>query len=286
MYLSLSTWLFEHLDVAEMVRHVRRCGYENVELSGSRAHARWNMAELQRVCADAGVTVTSVHCDHHSKPELEDDDAGYEAYHDEFYERIGGFTDVVVIEHIRFDAAVANRTHERLLYLADKCARLGFTLSTENMPDRNSAQWDILRRVLNGPVYLTLDGKHAAAAGVDPLAYFEFADRIVNVHALDHYAGAPLGDWLPVGSGAIDWAAILARLRDIGYAGRLTVELNERRLRDVLEAVTRVCSLADLPDGHLALLDDARLEDVFAIASRRRLEELLAELWPPAECSR
>ena len=278
MYLSLTTWLFEHLDVPDMVRHVRRCGYENIEVSGSRAYAEWDMGEVARACADAGITVRSVHCAHHSVKGLEDDDAAYAEFHEEFYDRIACFEDVVVIEHIPFDPAVASRTLERLLHLADKCAELGFTVSTENMARGGEAQWDILRRALSGPVYLTLDAKHAAAADIDPLEYFEFEDSIVNIHALDHYANAPLGDWIPVGAGTIDWPAILARLAEIGYDGPLTVELNEAALRDLLGVVSRTSALADRTDACSSLLEDARLEEMFAIASRRRLEELLAGL--------
>ncbi|MFQ5808407.1 MAG: sugar phosphate isomerase/epimerase family protein, partial [Armatimonadota bacterium] len=211
MYLSLTTWLFEHLTVPEMVRHVLRCGYENIEVSGSRAYAEWDMTEVAGACADAGITVRSVHCAHHAVKGLEDDEGGYAAFHEEFYDRIACFEEVVVVEHIPFDPALADRTEERLLRLADKCAALGFTCSTENLRDRSEAERDVLRRVLSGPVHLTLDAKHAAAAGIDPLDYFEFADRIVNIHALDHYANAPFGDWIAVGAGDIDWRAILVR---------------------------------------------------------------------------
>jgi sugar phosphate isomerase/epimerase len=209
---------------------------------------------------------------------LEEDDAAYADFHEEFYDRISCFENVVVIEHVRFDPAVASRTQERLLQLAGKCAQLGFTCSTENMRDRSQAQWDILREALSGPVQLTLDAKHAAATDIDPLAYFEFADSIVNIHALDYYAGAPFGDWIPVGAGDIDWRAILARLAEIGYEGPLTVELNERDIRGIVERLSATAILADWSDGCGELLADARLEEMCAIASRRKLEELLAEM--------
>ena len=275
MYLSLSTWLFEHLDVPDMVRRVRRCGYENVEISGARAYAEWDIAEVARACADAGVTVRSIHCVHHAVRGLEDDDRAYGEYHETFFDRIACLRNVIVIEHIRFDPAVVTRTQERLHRLAERYAEMGFTLSTENMGDRGQAQWDILRQVLTGPVHLTLDPKHAAVAEVDPLEYFEFADRIVNIHVLDHYARAALGDWIPVGTGEIDWPAIIARLRDIGYAGPLTVELNEPQSRRVLEVVSRAAAAAGVPDEYRRLLEDNGLEETFAVASRRTLERLL-----------
>jgi len=71
-------------------------------------------------------------------------------------------------------------------------------------------------------VGLCVDTGHFHAAGVDTVEVIRrFATRIFNVHLKDHLGAVSVG----IGRGEIDLAAIIAALREIGYRGGLTVEL-------------------------------------------------------------
>ncbi|MHB9110210.1 MAG: sugar phosphate isomerase/epimerase family protein [Armatimonadota bacterium] len=71
-------------------------------------------------------------------------------------------------------------------------------------------------------VGLCVDTGHFHSAGADTLAVIRrFALRLINVHLKDHIGTVSVG----IGRGEIDLAAIIAVLREVGYRGGLTVEL-------------------------------------------------------------
>ncbi len=69
---------------------------------------------------------------------------------------------------------------------------------------------------------ICVDTGHFHAAGVDTVGFIRrFASRIVNVHLKDHRGAVSVG----IGRGEIHLAAEIAALREVGYEGDLTVEL-------------------------------------------------------------
>ena len=69
------------------------------------------------------------------------------------------------------------------------------------------------------------DTAHLAAGGGDPAALIrEYADRIRYVHLKD-FTPEPL-EFLPLGDGMLDLETIAAALREVGYDGWVTVELD------------------------------------------------------------
>lgn len=69
---------------------------------------------------------------------------------------------------------------------------------------------------------LCIDTGHSHAAGVDTSATIRrFASRVHAVHFKDHVGTTSVG----IGRGEIDLAAVIAALREIGYDGGLTMEL-------------------------------------------------------------
>jgi sugar phosphate isomerase/epimerase len=69
---------------------------------------------------------------------------------------------------------------------------------------------------------LCIDTGHLHAAGVDPVAMIHrFASRIYAVHIKDHVGAVSVG----IGRGEIDLMAIVTALKEIGYPGGLTLEL-------------------------------------------------------------
>lgn len=69
---------------------------------------------------------------------------------------------------------------------------------------------------------ICVDTGHFHSAGVDTVAFIRhFADRIHCVHLKDHIGTVSVG----IGRGEIDLTAEVATLREVGYQGGLTVEL-------------------------------------------------------------
>ena len=70
-----------------------------------------------------------------------------------------------------------------------------------------------------------LDTNHLVAQRIDPewVVYMLGAKRIFNVHCKDHDMISK-GN-LPAGCGIVDYTAVIKALRNTGYDGNLTVEL-------------------------------------------------------------
>lgn len=80
----------------------------------------------------------------------------------------------------------------------------------------------VLSAVPDPRLGLCVDTGHFHSAGVDTSAFLRrHAARLYNVHLKDHIGSVSVG----IGRGEVDLAAVVAVLKEIGYAGGLTVEL-------------------------------------------------------------
>ena len=98
---------------------------------------------------------------------------------------------------------------------------------------------ELLARCDHPRMKLTFDPSHYVLAGQDVgVAIRRFGPRIRHVHLKDAVgrAGAFGKDFIfPVlGEGSTDWAVFFAALRDIGYAGVLSVEFESFRFMDLV----------------------------------------------------
>ena len=270
MHLSLSTWLWDHLDAEAMAAHVAAAGFETVEVSGARWPEIWPEGELLPALARHGLTIASVHASDHEHTWT--DEGAWREFQARWYAGLDGFPGgAVIVQHTSMAADDLDRELARLNYVCELAVPRGLRVAIENLPraETRATQIETLRRQLHGaPVGLTLDGLHAVSIGLDPLAIIDaLGDRLINIHVLDWDGQLPLGDWLPPGRGKVDWPAIIARLRAIGYDGPLTVELNEARPRRFAEAVSSFApEVARAMDG---------FEDAAARYSHRYLSELI-----------
>jgi sugar phosphate isomerase/epimerase len=83
---------------------------------------------------------------------------------------------------------------------------------------------------LPAEVGLVCDFSHIVASKADPVDYIaEFGSRIAHVHLRDARVG---NINLSIGRGEVDFAAGIAALRNIGYTGRLALELETRDVAD------------------------------------------------------
>ena len=115
--------------------------------------------------------------------------------------------------------------------IADYCQSKGMKLSIENL-HRNEALFrkpaefePFVRRGIG----ITLDTVHAFVSGVNPLDFItRFGEKIREVHLTDGVAGDCYGH-CAVGAGTVDCTAVLQKLEEIGYEGRIILEVNSKK---------------------------------------------------------
>lgn len=91
-----------------------------------------------------------------------------------------------------------------------------------------------------GSFWLAPDTGHLLAGGSDPVEVFRtYRSRIAHAHLKDYAppaAGSGRGSFLPLGKGRVDFAGLIATLRDSAFDGWLDVELDGGRGIDPAEA--------------------------------------------------
>lgn len=274
MFLSLSTWLYDHLPVSEVMTHVDSCGYKHVELSGRSWADKWKWRDVIDESSKRGITIISAHCSHHEHPELYNSDIDFEKYHQNFYKEISGIPGLIIVEHISMEKRFLARSLKQLEILLNISSKHNYIITIENLPEAPKEQMNVLGTALSNSdrIFFTFDAAHAAYVSLNPIDFLRFSSFLVNVHAYDVNKDTPLGDWLPCGLGNMNWPKIIDKLKSIHYKGPITVELNERNLRQVLNIISKTLKL-----NREAKLSMLSIEDVFAIYSRRYLEELMAK---------
>ena len=75
---------------------------------------------------------------------------------------------------------------------------------------------------------MTLDAVHAFVSGVNPLDFVtRFGRKITEVHLTDGVESDSYAHY-PLGTGMVDCTGILRKLREIGYDGRIILEVNSK----------------------------------------------------------
>jgi sugar phosphate isomerase/epimerase len=156
------------------------------------------------------------------------------------------------------------------------CESGGFRYALEPHPYRYMANAAGMLRIFDhvpSPALgVNFDPSHLYSAGEIPhVVIYQLADRILHCHFSDN-DGLTNAHWRP-GKGKIDWRAILVALRDIGYDGTLSIEL---------EDVPGVSRRAPIPSGATRTGDprDAAF-DRENVASVRYLLDIAADLTLP-----
>jgi sugar phosphate isomerase/epimerase len=122
----------------------------------------------------------------------------------------------------------------------DRAEERGILLALENL---EPAPWNIcadpeeMGRFLDAlPLGMTLDISHATPPSSRAIAFVEtLKDRILNVHVSTTRNGVR---HLPASDGSVD--QVLTALRDIGYGGPLTLELDDKKFPKTLSKEDKV----------------------------------------------
>ena len=275
MFVSLSSWIFNHLSAREMLAKALACGYRQVEISASHWPEKWDWRELCSVAIEMGIKILSAHCCHHEIPDKDLDDQRYKEYHERFYANLEGANGVIIVEHesSKFEEAREIARAELCRELAEK---QGLSVSFENMAAPPEKLEKLVR--LDG-IAFTFDPMHAAQlARLDPLRYEGLFDRLVNVHAMDEIKGASLGHAVPCGMGQLGWPGIIKALARVGYRGPITVEMEMSPVRRVTEMCRAVYESAYGAASAPRL--EPGIEEAFAVYARKYLDRLIQESRP------
>jgi sugar phosphate isomerase/epimerase len=125
----------------------------------------------------------------------------------------------------------------------DACARRGQTFHLETGQEPAAGLLEFIRRVGRPNLAVNFDPANFLLYGTgDPLAALDaLATYVRGVHCKDAISSGVadrLGEEVPLGEGEVDFPAMLARLRAIGFRGPLVIERESGpdRLRDILAA--------------------------------------------------
>ena len=130
-----------------------------------------------------------------------------------------------------------DRVAAQLIHAAGRAAEFGIELWTESLHYYrlcwNTERAQLLAdRLAGSDVGLVMDFSHIVASGGDPVDFVErFAPRIRHVHLRDAEPATdnePGNINLSIGNGKADFAAGLSALRDAGYTGHFSLELETR----------------------------------------------------------
>jgi sugar phosphate isomerase/epimerase len=271
MKLAFSTNAFKQVSLEESLRQIAACGYAGVEIMADVPHAypphvdARRRQSLKALLAELRLGLTNLNAftlfalgDTWHPSWIEPDAAARERRYEHTLNCIRLARDLgapgISLEPggplpngvSRADAmALYRRGLERVLPEAEAC---GVDLLVEPEPhlliERPEEFEELIAGLAHPRLALNFDIGHFYCVGVDPAeAARRLGPHIRHVH-LEDIAPSREHKHLVPGAGAIDFPAVLAALRDVGYDGWVTVELYpyEAQAREVADRAIQVLS--------------------------------------------
>jgi sugar phosphate isomerase/epimerase len=250
MHIIMSTAPFFLRPVREAFGHIADAGFEEVEVMVTRDPDTQDPSSLFAAAAAYGLTVRAIHT-----PSLlitrrvwGTDPIGKVKKAIEMADMLGAGT-VIAHPPYRWQDSYANwLSHE----MPAEAAEANTVVAMENMfPLRlRGVSGPSLREAsLDDYSHVTLDTSHAAVSKADIRdTASSMGSRLAHVHLSDN-AGKGWDSHLPVNEGVLPLAALLEDLRDNGFAGAVSLELDLRRwmkdppgMNEILKANREFCS--------------------------------------------
>jgi sugar phosphate isomerase/epimerase len=277
MNLAFSTNAYLNFSFAEAVRRIASIGYRGVEVMADVPHA-WpaymlpeQKQALRTALADNGLAVANVNAfmmhavnDHRQKywhPSWIEPDPHYRRVRIDHTKRALTLAKEIGATCITTEpggpvepgsswAAGLKLFAEELKPVAAHAEKEGVLLLVEPEPGlliETAAQFEEFMRHVDSPaVALNFDVGHMYCVGEDPPTTLRRLAKYVRHIHLEDIAATRVHQHLVPGEGAIDFAATLRAVRDIGYNGWVTVELYpyiadpDAAARTALEYVRRI----------------------------------------------
>lgn len=125
---------------------------------------------------------------------------------------------------------IRRRNAEAIAMLLEVASARGLTLAVENLGPRFGTLDDlaaVLDAVPDAAFHLDVGHAHLVRPGAVTEFVHEllnaFGDRLAHVHVSDNFGLEDLH--LPLGTGTIDWPAVVRELKDTGWDGTVTIEV-------------------------------------------------------------
>ena len=144
------------------------------------------------------------------------------------------------VDHRFVKAPVIDLKIDLLRQIIDKARKSNITICLENLSE-NCKDLDRVLKALS-QLYLTLDIGHAQLLRPKTTAFdliAAYPHRIKHLHLHDNIGGNSVDDdfHLPVGDGNVDFYGILGALKEAGYTGTATLELQPEEIKRCLPFV-------------------------------------------------
>jgi sugar phosphate isomerase/epimerase len=258
-----SAWAQTNMPTREGIQHTKRIGFDIVDISVDPLDIDIRERKLIRdSCLEAGLPVISVCCcalgiADFAPPVQRFHVERAKAHIDLVYELEGRNLLLVLGEYIWQQEVIPPEAQwqwavENVRQLGDYAANLGLEIAIELEPFHQSLVNDLpkmarfLDDVDHPAVRANADISHIALAGHKPEDIAVLKGRIAHVHFSD-CDGKVHGD-LPPGRGVVDLKPYLAALRDVGFDGVVSIELEyspdpERIVEWVTEAYTATAKM-------------------------------------------
>ncbi len=149
---------------------------------------------------------------------------------------------------------------EVLSYAAAQHVAIGFEPEPGMLVDSMRGYEELLSRIDDADLRLTLDVGHLHCQGETPIAeqIRRWAPRLVNVHLEDMRAG--VHEHLMFGEGEIDFPPVLDALAEVGYGGGVHVELS-RHSHEAPAAARRAMAFLTKAEGGGGKAEGIRRQD-------------------------
>jgi sugar phosphate isomerase/epimerase len=221
-------------EIAATLQHAPRVGYRLMEIHGPAVWSVESIAALDVARTRETIDASGMRCVGVYPPGWGGKDAAEVSAHARAIVRGTEIAEALGADHVATTGAVTRETSGGLASVI-QCARevvrllppsrkvaLALEPHLGNILLHPEDFQAVLDAVPDPRLAVCIDTGHFHGAGVDTVAAIRrFAGRIASVHLKDHVGTESVG----IGRGEIDLGAVIAALREVRYAGDLTVEL-------------------------------------------------------------
>lgn len=120
---------------------------------------------------------------------------------------------------------------QSILEIFDYCKARNTELSIENLPHNEPffQTPEEFKPFIDKGIGMVLDSVHAVTSNIEPLEFvMKFRNRITEVHLTDGYREDPVSHH-PIGMGEVNCLELLNMLEEIGYKGRIVLEVDSKK---------------------------------------------------------
>lgn len=256
MKLSLSNSVFSQYSITDNLAYVKKLGFENIEFNMRTVEEgdEKSVYAIKRYLEKYGLTCLSLHAA--TFPVTDEIEIPKAVYFGKVSVNFANILSApVVVVHSNVSRKVSDLQRKRFSHLIFKeiqshAKTLNVRLSLENLSDpsksygKDSAEIEqILNLIDDGTLGFTLDFCHGETTGQTLDLLEKYNDKLSNVHISNknHLALEPETSNLK---------ELLFRLKDFGYAGPLTIELNSNcNFKEILQTKSTLYSMLDLSKG-------------------------------------